>query len=209
LKDHVLGPLIKALANGEDKRGLAEKHSVSVQTVTRLLLTEPGLHQRWSLVRFQKAQTQSRLAWKALMVSIPSASSIIWRKLDPAAYAWLYRWDRGWLQDAIANRPEPPHISPMRRDWTTRDQLLSQSVQKAGFDWFSVHFKGHPTLAELCAQVQGLRQVLSVLHKLPRTQLAIREVCAARRRSAESRAQSTLAGIDDSALVRPRLGSRS
>lgn len=197
LKDPVLRPLIKALSNGEDKQHAAEKHGVSVQTITRVLLTEPGLHQRWSKARFQKEQARSRSAWKAIMTSMPGASSVIWRKLEPAAYAWLYRNDQAWLQEAIANRSLPPKTSPMRRDWTARDELLAQLVKKAGFDWLSVHLKGHPTLAELCIQVHGLRQVLSALHKLPLTQLAIREVCAARRRGAGHQEQSTLAGIAD------------
>lgn len=197
LKDPVLRSLIKSLSNGEDKQRAAEKHGVSVQTITRVLLTEPGLHQRWSIARFQKDQTRSRTAWKSIMASMPCASSVIWRKLEPAAYAWLYRNDRAWLQEAIASRSQPANISPMRRDWAARDQLLSHLVHKAGFDWLSMHPNGHPTLAQLCTQVQGLRQVLSVLHKLPLTQLAIREVCTAKRRGAGSQAQSTLAGIAD------------
>lgn len=204
LKEPVLLPLIDALSKGEDKQRTATTYGLSVQTITRVLLTEPGLHQRWSIARFQKEQARSRSAWKALMTSMPGASSVVWRKLEPAVYAWLYRNDRAWLQAAIANRPQLPSISPKRRDWEARDQSLSQLVQKAGFDWFSVHIKGYPTLAELCTQVQGLHRFLSVLHKLPLTQLAIREVCMTRRRGAEPQAQSTLSGIADNTLDRPR-----
>lgn len=197
LKDPILRPLINALSRGEEKQRAAARYGLSVQTITRVLFTEPGLHQKWSTARFHIEQARSRSAWNAIMNAMPDASSVVWRKLEPAAYAWMYRNDRAWLQAAIANRPQSPTISPMRRDWAARDQLLSQLVQDAGFDWFSVHVNGHPTLAELCTQVQGLRQVMSVMHKLPLTQLAIREVCMTRRRGERHQGQSTLEGTAD------------
>lgn len=195
LKEPVLRRLIEALSNGKEKLLLAAELGLSIQTVTRVLLTEPGLHDKWVRTRFHKEQTKSQTTWKALMTSMPGASSTIWRKLEPAVYAWLYRNDRAWLQETIAKRLQPPSISPLRRDWMTRDQALSQLVHRAGFDWFSTHLKGHPTLAELCIQVPGLRTVLSALHKLPLTQLSIREVCTTRGRGTVSYTQPTLPGI--------------
>ena len=197
LKDHILRPLINALCKGEDKQRVAKRYGLSVQTITRVLLTEPGLKQKWSIAQFQIEKNRSRSAWNTIMNAMPGASSNVWRKLEPAAYAWMYRNDRAWLKNAIANRPQPTSISPIRRDRTARDQLHSESVQKARFDWFSIHISRHPTLADLCIQVQGLRQVLSVLHKLPLTQLAIREVCMTRRRADAYKGQSTIEGIAD------------
>lgn len=197
LKEPVLRPLIKALSNGQDKQRAAKAFGLSIQTITRVLLTEPGLHQRWSIARFKKEQARCRSAWKLVMTSMPCASSVIWRKLEPAAYAWLYRNDRAWLQEAIAGRQQPPSISHTRRDWTARDQLLSQLVKKAGFDWLSVHPHGHPTLAKLCSQVQGLRQVLPALHKLPLTQLSIREVCLTRRSGTSPQSQSMFVAVPE------------
>lgn len=197
LKEPVRRHLVKALSKGEDKQTTAQRFGLSVQTITRLLLTEPGLHQTWLAARFLKEQTRCRSAWTRVMASMPSASCVLWRRLEPAAYAWLYRNDRAWLQEAIAKRPQPASITPTRRDWTARDQSLCQLVQKAGFNWMSLHPHGHPTLAMLCTEVQGLRQVLSVLHKLPLTQLAILEVCRTQRRRPSPQSQSTLVGFGD------------
>lgn len=196
LKAPVLRRLIEALSNGEEKQLLAKELEISIQTVTRVLLTEPGLHDKWVRARFHNEQAKSQSAWKSLITSMPRASSTIWRKLEPAVYAWLYRNDRAWLHETIANRPQAPSTPPLRRDWMTRDQTLSQLVHRAGYDWFSTHLKGHPTLAELCIQVPGLRTVLPALHKLPLTQLSIRQVCSTRGRGTAPYTQPTLPGID-------------
>lgn len=195
LKEPVLGRLIRMLAEGGDKKEVAKKSGVSVQTVTRVLLTEPGLQKRWADTRLQKAQAQARSAWATVMSALPHASSRIWRQLEPAVYGWLYRNDRAWLQDSIAQRPQPASISPMRRNWAQRDQNMSTLVRKTALDWFSAHPKGHPALAQLCSDIRGLRQVLSVLHKLPLTQSAIQEICKSRRPGAASQHQSTFDGM--------------
>lgn len=51
---------------------------------------------------------------------------------DPAAYAWLYRYDRAWLDEhkpdrhAIRTEPRAPRIL-----WDARDEALSMEVSRA------------------------------------------------------------------------------
>lgn len=186
LKSELRVRLVGLLSAGEDKQTAALAVNVSVSTVTRILFTELGLHERWMTARFQHAQAQSRTSWIKVLGAFPNASSTVWRNLEPAAYAWLYRNDRAWLQNSIQARPQPVQVKDQRRDWMGRDEALAQAVREAGLDWHRTHTRGHLTLVELCSGVRGLREKLSAIHKLPLTQKAIQEVCSAKRMALNS-----------------------
>lgn len=186
LRNELRAQLVGLLNSGEDKQAAAMAVNVSVSTVTRVLFTELGLHERWTTARFQHAQEQARTSWLKVLRSFPNASSIAWRNLEPAAYAWLYRNDRAWLQNSIYTRPQPVQIKDRRRDWVGRDESFAQAVREAGLDWHRTHTRGHVTLAELCSSVRGLHEKLSAIHKLPLTQKAIQEVCSTKRMALDS-----------------------
>lgn len=179
LKPEVRSTLIQKLQHGADKSAVASFAGISVETVTRLLMTEPGLHERWSSARFGKTQKRSRSAWLDIQQAFPEASSNEWRTLNPSAYAWLYRNDRAWLQSAIRNRPLPTEPKAQRRDWQTRDTSLAQAVRSAALHWHALHPRKRLTVSVLCASVSELRPKLSALHKLPLTRQALRDACAA------------------------------
>lgn len=169
--------LIQKLKCGIGKAEAASLAGITVQSVTRLLFTEPGLHDQWEAARFLNAQKDARESWQAIQVAFPENSSNEWRRLDPAAYAWLYRNDRAWLKSSIQERPRPPATSPQRRDWEGRDATLAQAVRIAVLGRQLSHPSKPPTIGDICAVVSGLRQKLSVLHKLPLTRQSIREAC--------------------------------
>lgn len=173
--------LLRMLERGEDKVQAAAAINVSIQTVTRILMTEPGLSDSWKSARFKNAQSQARKAWSSAMSSFPSASSVQWRLLEPAAYAWLYRNNRSWLQEAIQSRPIPTQISNRRRDWEQRDTLFSQAIRLAALKFWNAYPSKRLTLGELFSIVKGLRKKQSALHKLPLTQAAIQVACSATR----------------------------
>lgn len=181
LKTDVRRRLIQDLKRGADKALAAYTASVSVQTVTRMLMTEPGLHAQWSAARFIKAQARSRESWQTIREAFPESSSNEWRKLDPAAYAWLYRNNRSWLQSSIQDRPLPPTTSMQRRDWQERDASLAQAIRAAALEWHGSHPGKRPTLGVLCAAVTGLRPKMSALSKLPLTRKAIQDACSGSR----------------------------
>lgn len=177
LKAELRSSLITELKRGTDKRNAASLFGISVETVTRVLLTEPGLHNQWLASRFTQAQVRSRKAWSTAQQALPEASSNEWRKWATAAYAWLYRNDRLWLQRSIEERPAPTRPSLDRRDWEMRDIELAQAVRVAALDWHNKHGGRRPTIGDLCAEVVGLRQKMSVLYKLPLTRQTVHEAC--------------------------------
>jgi len=177
--------LLYMLARGADKDQAAAAVGVSIQTITRVLMTEPGLNDLWSEARFVKAQKNARKIWLNTMHAFPEASSVQWRRLEPAAYAWLYRNDRSWLQEAIRSRPTPALVSNFRRDWEQRDVYFSQAIREAALKFSRVNQNKRLTLGELCSNVKGLREKQSVLHKMPRTRTAIQYACSATRATPE------------------------
>lgn len=181
LKQEARKRLLHMLARGADKDRAAAAVGVSIQTITRVLMTEPGLNDLWSEARFVKAQKNARKNWLNTMQAFPAASSVQWRSLESAAYAWLYRNDRSWLQDAIRSRPIPALVSNFRRDWDQRDVYFAQAVREAALSFSRLNLHKRLTLGELCSNVKGLREKQSVLHKMPRTRTAIQDACSATR----------------------------
>ena len=184
LKPSLRMTLKNMLASGAEKTEAATAVGVSVVTVTRVLLTEPGLHDLWTNSRHSKAQEQARSAWTHAMTAFPEAASNHWRALEPGAYAWLYRNDRCWLQTSVRERKQPVPSSQFRRDWSQRDDVLAQAVLSAALDFVKNNASKRLTLGELCSSVKGLRAVQSALPKLPRTRAAIQEVCTGARSAA-------------------------
>lgn len=192
LKQDERNRLIKMLARGAEKSVAAANLNVSVQTITRVLLTEPGLHDLWSARRFYKAQTHARSAWIRALNAFPQAASNLWRNLEPAAYSWLYRHDRIWLRSTIRERPEPVPPASRRRDWDQRDLELSRLVRATALEWFTTSPTKHLTLAQLCASARGLRSMLPAMQKLPLTRAAIQHACTARHPMSSSSLQMSI-----------------
>ena len=115
---------------------------------------------------------------------------------EPATYAWLYRNDRVWLQAISTGHSQ--RASPHAEETGQRATNCSVSAE-GGFNWMSLHPHGHPTLAMLCTEGSGLRQVLSVLHKLlSHSWPFLRRVSSpGQRRRPSPQSQSTLVGFGD------------
>jgi hypothetical protein len=183
LKADMRSDLIQKLSLGMNKAEVASSAGITIQSVTRLLFSEPGLHDQWRTTRFLAAKKAARGSWLSIQNGFPDGSSNDWRCLDPAVYAWLYRNDRPWLQHSIQNRPKPVPKSPQRRDWQKRDATLAQKVRLAAVDWQQNNIGGRLTIGDICAVVRGLRQKLSALHKLPLTRQSISDACASSNRT--------------------------
>lgn len=89
---------IKLLQKGMDKGEVAGKYSISVSTVTKLLRSTPGLQQIWHTVRHKKARLAAQEKWCQVLAKNPSANLKLLRNLEPAAFVWLYRNDKAWLE---------------------------------------------------------------------------------------------------------------
>lgn len=180
LKVEVRASLLHCLRNGMDKTDAAGRHGVSLETVTRLLHTEIGLHSAWKAARAAAAQRLARGAWQKLLGDHPGLGVKLLRAMDAGSYAWLYRNDRAWLTDHAPVKAAS-HTNPRQNAvrWDERDLSLSAEVEKA------VERLARPgrslQLWQIYQAVSGLKPKLAVLHRLPLTQQVIERALGRRR----------------------------
>ncbi len=183
----LLHQLADALRKGLGKAEVATMHSVSVQVVTRLLRSEPGLRTAWSDAQHDRHRSAARSAWNVALQAAKGIGISVARAEAPKAYAWLYRNDRDWLRAAN----EQAHTSARPRtdsrvDWDARDLELSDAVMRAAA---SLAVGGHRPpyrISELCEAVPELRAKLGALPRLPLTSQALRRITRPRRQPTQT-----------------------
>ena len=169
LKAEALQKLVSTLQFGADKKAAAKQFSVSVETVTSVLRTEPGLQIQWRSARMEAARSTSRNAYMQCAQAHPRNGVKAIRMLVPAAYAWLYRNDRGWLASINEELGRRPRTSAPRQrvDWAQRDSDLHKAVSLASL---GIGQRAGRSKLELIHQaVPELRAKHHAMQRLPRT----------------------------------------
>jgi hypothetical protein len=165
--------VVTALRRGQDKAAVAKRSGLSITTVTRVLLSEPGLKERWDHVRLESRRQQARTEWTHALRLHPELGIKLVRATAQAAYAWLYRHDRDWL-DAHSPQSEAqkgPRASAVR--WDERDLSLSKAVEQAALVIASEHLGKGVRLQGLVQAVPSLKAKLRALDRLPLTRRAL------------------------------------
>lgn len=180
LTEDVRVKAIRDLRKGADKSRVATRAGVSVETITRLLLSDAQLHADWLSARSAKCRAQCRAEWLQLLQTCESLGVKWMRQMEPRTYAWLYRNDRAWL-DAhkpaavpVSKRPRPSVV-----DWDARDERLSALVRDAGFRLMHEQGVRQIKFWQLCQLIPDLRAKQASLHRMPRTLDAVRTAMAA------------------------------
>ncbi|MBX7133929.1 MAG: TniQ family protein, partial [Fimbriimonadaceae bacterium] len=164
---------IRLLRAGASKKVVADAVGASVQTITLLLRTEPGVRRSWVLAQFHCAQRDARRSWTATARKLAKPTPQTLRHLQPAAFAWLYRNDRAWLESFAATLPARVRSNNSRVQWDERDRDLAQAVRMAGLCLREAEPTTRPRLSHLCNAVPELKARLSKLDRLPLTRGAI------------------------------------
>lgn len=173
IRDEIRESLIAALYEGIDKQEAAARFGISIVSVTRTLRTEPGLQQKWHETRALRARDEARARWRALLAEHGALGTKYLRSLAPAAYAWLYRNDREWLQQNRAAVFAPITVRASSVQWDVRDKTLSAQVQEAALSVAQERPGRCIHLWQLYQRVPELRAKLSALELLPLTRRAI------------------------------------
>jgi transposase len=172
---------IQILSKGGSKENAATAVSVSIQTITLLLRTEPGLRAKWNQAKFDRAQKAARSSWKRMAMKLHPISGHLLRRLRPAEFAWLYRNDRNWLEEFNATLARSVKTNNSNIRWDARDVKYSQAVDAAALALHLAWPTSSIRLADLCNSVPELKARLSNLNQLPLTHAAIKR--AMRRRT--------------------------
>lgn len=164
---------IQRLRRGASKLSVAATAGVSLETITLLLRSEPGLQSAWHGAKFQKAQNVARRSWQRTASRLASPTSKLLRELQPAVFAWLYRNDRAWLQAFALGLESTPRSNNAGVKWDERDRALSHAVREAALRLRTMHSISSLNLSLLCDEVAHLKPRLSNLDRLPLTRAAI------------------------------------
>ena len=172
LKPEIQSALKRDLGLGVEKTIAALTHGVSVQAVTRYLRTEPGLHGLWQDAVFRNRQEVARASWVAILAT-QGHFGVLWlRQVEGAAYTWLYRHDRVWLQSHLPQKVQRTSTIP-RVEWDERDLILSAAVDQAIGRLQALQPDKALRLWQIYQAVPQLKPKLSALSRLPLTQRAI------------------------------------
>ncbi|AMO23676.1 hypothetical protein GCM10027034_37430 [Ramlibacter solisilvae] len=173
LTPRVRAQAVASLKRGHDKGVVASLVGVSIQTITFLLRSEPGLRSAWNAARLARARKAARTAWTRAARRFHSPMQQVLRQREPAAFAWLYRNDRQWLQQFTVEtllKPRPTNNAHI--DWNERDRVLSASIEIEARNL--VQTKGRRLkLSDLCNAVPQLKALFSKIRKLPLTRAAV------------------------------------
>tara|TARA_R110000851_G_scaffold111379_1_gene234696 strand:- start:14989 stop:16725 length:1737 start_codon:yes stop_codon:yes gene_type:complete len=171
-----IAAIVKDLRQGMEQKATAHKHGVSSSTISRLLLTEPGLHIRWEKARRALAQKRAQSRWLRAMTKHPNATAKQLREIEPASYAWLYRNDRAWLQSKLRKLAKHSVDRSTSVDWAKRDeklhgqvQQLYQQLQRDG-ELFPI------TVQQIYKSTPDIKPALSSLNRLPQTRELLTQI---------------------------------
>ena len=133
-----------------------------------------GLQAAWHLARHERACKTARELWRRAVSANPVSGVKAVRILEPAAYAWLYRNDREWLNREVSSMAKAIPHGGLTVDWDARDAELADTVMKASEAITSARHGTRIKLWQLYQRIPDLRAKLGRLDQLPLTQRAIR-----------------------------------
>lgn len=165
---------ISMLEAGISKQGVAEKVGVSIGTITKLLRTQVGLRDHWRSACLERAKQSARTRWLLVTSHNPESGVKSLRLLEPAAYAWLYRNDRGWLDSQVATLRAQPVQGGRQVNWDERDHALATFIEQIALE-LSEGGKKHVNLWEIYQRSPELHRMRGKLDRLPKTSQLIKQ----------------------------------
>ena len=117
-----------------------------------------------------------RQIWLEFQEEYPNHSKTELRKIYPAVYTYLYRYDRNWLE---MNSPKPISRKAINKrvEWEQRDEELLEKVKKATADLLArTENLRRITIKALGDETGELALLEQQLHKMPKTRAFINSV---------------------------------
>ena len=184
--------IIRGLLQGQSHTHVAKTLSISVQVVTRLVQLEVGLSEKWQKARRARLQQRARSMWQAARRRNPALSATQLRKLEPAAYGWLYRNDHAWLEQ---HKEPQVRRAPARRssiNWVARDDKLVLLINATLIDLLEENNSRRITPQLVRQRIPQLKAKTWALDKLPRTQKILLSLRSTNNRKAIGTLNSSL-----------------
>lgn len=168
--------MVKALRFGISKPRVASRFDISIGTVTRVLRTTPGLQREWHDAREARALDLARSQWTRCVQRCGHLGVKQVRHHASAAYAYLYRNDKAWLEEVNARLPRIASGKRHHIDWKLRDETYCRAINSI----FAAELAASPSVKlamhVVLEAVPELGPKLAQLHRLPATRELLREL---------------------------------
>ena len=175
LKGAVRHALLHDLRLGMDKSEASKRHGISIESVTRVLRTELGVHSEWEEARLAAARSKARTEWRHAIDNNSGASTKSLRLIAGRAYAWLYRNDRPWLDTQCGQLNVQKATRRNIVDWDARDAALADAVRHVCLELAMSNPSRRIALWQIYQKIPELKPKLSQLSSLPLTRLALED----------------------------------
>lgn len=174
ITDAIRTAVISELRLGRPKAAISKKHGISEVSVTRVLLSVPGLREQRDRCISEARTTHARSRLLSIVAKAPGLSVKQVRAKLGKDYMWLYRHDRAWLQTESDKLPPGKRASRARVDWHDRDQWFAAAVKRAAIELRSNTVPGRSVRElDLVRAVPGLQAKIRHLPRLPLTKAEI------------------------------------
>jgi hypothetical protein len=160
---------IAMLSEGQAKADVARRTGVAEVTVTKILRAVPGLQARWHEVRHEAARAQARQAWLDVAIAAAFLGRTAARRAEPAAFAWLYRNDRAWLQQQAGRFSAAPSGNGAVARQRRADKRYARGLSDAALAIGSTMRVTSLRASDWAITAPGLRKVLQDPQCWPRT----------------------------------------
>ena len=165
-----------ALEAGRPKKAIAKRFGVSVVSITRILLSTPGLPEARAKTLTQRRRVSARRHLESVIRRQTEPTVVSVRRKASADTTWLYRHDRDWLvkmfDDLRPNTKDRPPRSCV--DWPDRDAKFAKAIQKLRSDAAKSKLSdARPSRSKLVHAVPGLITKIKHLDRMPLTQVAL------------------------------------
>lgn len=165
--------ILDELRNGICKCEICLKFSISISTVNRVLRSVPATTKIRKDKLFENSINNHRKAWLNTILNNPTLSTKLLRKITPASYFWLYRYDRDWLFLQNGKLPTGRLGNKRHVNWEERDRKLSELVRITINHLPTVSEAKNYSICELCDLIPGLARALESPRRFPITKAAI------------------------------------
>jgi hypothetical protein len=180
IKPELRQALIAGLHQGAEKSELAARFAVSIQAVTRILQTEPGLRAAWRVAQEDLRRRAARATWESALEKFKGLPMTALRHEARGAYAWLYRNERAWLDQHRPKTSDRAGSNYSRVDWDRRDAQISAEVRRIAIELLSKDGVRRVELWQIYQLLPELKAKLGALDRLPLTLKAIQETTGRR-----------------------------
>ncbi|WP_281884160.1 TnsD family Tn7-like transposition protein [Paenibacillus sp. YYML68] len=151
------------------RREMARRLGCDTMTIVNKL-SNTSINQTVASPDVEQDSERYKEEWKRLLSNNDKLSVTELRRLNRAAYAWLYRHEKKWLQEHSPSKSKIT-LSRKRVNWEERDQQTAKEILTAANEILNEQSDKliRVTKTELGRRISMPQLIFKMLHKLPET----------------------------------------